>query len=82
MISRIAPEEIEGCFMNCVRAIKREHEREVADLQSDAIDGKTVRGHFKGGGADTSANEPPRGKREPMVRRGIKPDFANKKPAV
>jgi hypothetical protein len=23
-------------------------------------------------------HEPPRGKREPMVRRGIKPDFANK----
>jgi hypothetical protein len=33
-----------------VRAIKREYEREVADINSDAIDGKTVRGHFKAGG--------------------------------
>jgi hypothetical protein len=31
VISRIAPEEIEQCFMNWVRAIKREYEREVAD---------------------------------------------------
>jgi hypothetical protein len=36
--------------MNWVRAIKREYEREVADFKSDAIDGKTVRGHFKAGG--------------------------------
>ncbi|MDR2136497.1 MAG: ISAs1 family transposase [Treponema sp.] len=50
MISRIAPEEIEQCFINWVRAIKREYEREVADVKSEAIDGKTVRGHFKAGG--------------------------------
>jgi predicted transposase YbfD/YdcC len=44
VISRILPEEIEQCFMNEVRAIKKEYERE-----SIAIDGKTVRGHFKTG---------------------------------
>jgi predicted transposase YbfD/YdcC len=41
---RIVPEEIEACFMNWVRAIKKEYEREII-----AIDGKTVRGHFKAG---------------------------------
>jgi hypothetical protein len=46
-MSRIKPEEIECCFMNWVRAVKKEYEREII-----AIDGKTVRGpfHFKGGG--------------------------------
>jgi hypothetical protein len=34
VISRIAPEEIERCFMNWVRAIRREYEREVADVKS------------------------------------------------
>jgi predicted transposase YbfD/YdcC len=42
---RIKPEEIENCFMNWVRAVKREYGREII-----AIDGKTVRGHFKSGG--------------------------------
>ncbi|MDR3356923.1 MAG: transposase family protein [Spirochaetaceae bacterium] len=50
VISRIAPEESGGCFMNWLRAIKREYGREAADVKSGAIDGKTVRGHFKGGG--------------------------------
>jgi hypothetical protein len=40
VISRIAPDEIERCFMNWVRAVKRESEREAADVKSDAIDGK------------------------------------------
>jgi hypothetical protein len=31
VISRIAPEETGGCFMNWVRAIEREYEREAAD---------------------------------------------------
>jgi hypothetical protein len=46
---RIAPEEIERCFMNRIRAIKQEYAGEIADLTSDAIDGKTARGRFKGG---------------------------------
>jgi predicted transposase YbfD/YdcC len=41
---RIAPEEIEECFMDWVRAIRRDYEREII-----AIDGKTVRGHFRSG---------------------------------
>jgi predicted transposase YbfD/YdcC len=41
---RIRPEEIEDCFMNWVRAIKKDYEREII-----AIDGKTVRGYFKAG---------------------------------
>ncbi|MDR0399748.1 MAG: ISAs1 family transposase, partial [Treponema sp.] len=45
VMGRIKPEEIEQCFMNWVRAVKKEYEREII-----AIDGKTVRGHFKGGG--------------------------------
>jgi hypothetical protein len=45
VMSRIKPEEIERCFMNWVRAVKKEYEREII-----AIDGKTVRGRFKGGG--------------------------------
>jgi hypothetical protein len=44
VLIRIRPEEIEACFMNWVRAIKKEYEREII-----AIDGKTVRGHFKAG---------------------------------
>ena len=44
VITRIAPEEIGACFMRWVRAIKQDYEREII-----AIDGKTVRGHFKGG---------------------------------
>jgi hypothetical protein len=44
-MGRIIPEEIERCFMNRVRAVKKDYEREII-----AIDGKTVRGHFKGGG--------------------------------
>jgi predicted transposase YbfD/YdcC len=42
---RIKPEEIENCFMDWVRAVKQEYGREII-----AIDGKTVRGHFKTGG--------------------------------
>jgi hypothetical protein len=42
VMGRIKPEEIEQCFMNWVRAIKKEYKREIT-----AIDGKTVRGHFK-----------------------------------
>jgi hypothetical protein len=45
VMSRIKPEEIERCFMNWARAVRKEYEREII-----AIDGKTVRGHFKGGG--------------------------------
>jgi hypothetical protein len=41
---RIQPSEIEACFMNWVRAIKKDYGQEVI-----AIDGKTVRGHFKSG---------------------------------
>jgi hypothetical protein len=44
-MNRIKPEEIECCFMNWVQAVKKDYEREII-----AIDGKTVRGHFKGGG--------------------------------
>jgi predicted transposase YbfD/YdcC len=44
VMTRIATEEIEACFMKWVRAIKRDYEREII-----AIDGKTVRGHFKAG---------------------------------
>jgi hypothetical protein len=44
-MGRIKPEEIERCFMNWVRAVKKDYEREII-----AIDGKTVKGHFKGGG--------------------------------
>jgi predicted transposase YbfD/YdcC len=43
VMGRIIPEEIERCFMNRVRAMKKDYEREII-----AIDGKTVRGHFKG----------------------------------
>lgn len=45
VMTRLDPSEIEACFMNWVRAIKREYKREII-----AIDGKTVRGHFKSGG--------------------------------
>ena len=44
VIIRIQPKEIEACFMNWVRTIKKAYEREII-----AIDGKTVRGHFKAG---------------------------------
>jgi predicted transposase YbfD/YdcC len=39
---RLRPEEVEHCFMNRVRAIRKDYEREII-----AIDGKTVRGYFK-----------------------------------
>jgi hypothetical protein len=45
VMSRIKPEEIERCFMNRVRTVKKEYEREII-----ATGGKTVRGHFKTGG--------------------------------
>jgi predicted transposase YbfD/YdcC len=45
VMTRLDPEEIERCFMNWVRAIKQDYQREII-----AIDGKTVRGHFKSGG--------------------------------
>jgi hypothetical protein len=35
-----------ACFMAWVRAVKRGIGREAADLQPDAIDGKTARGSF------------------------------------
>jgi predicted transposase YbfD/YdcC len=44
VMCRIKSEEIEGCFMNWVRSIRKVYEREII-----AIDGKTVRGHFKTG---------------------------------
>jgi uncharacterized short protein YbdD (DUF466 family) len=31
VMRRIAPEEIAGCFMNWIRAIKQEYEGEIAD---------------------------------------------------
>jgi hypothetical protein len=45
VMNRIRPEETERCFMNWVRAVRKDHEREII-----AKDGKTVRGHFKTGG--------------------------------
>jgi hypothetical protein len=45
VMGRIKPEEIERCFMNKVGAVRKEYEREII-----ATGGKTVRGHFKGGG--------------------------------
>ncbi|MDR2738946.1 MAG: ISAs1 family transposase, partial [Treponema sp.] len=44
--TRLKSEAAVACFMAWVRAIKRDIGREVADLQSDAIDGKTARGSF------------------------------------
>jgi hypothetical protein len=44
VMTRLDSGEIEEGFMNWVRAIKREYTREII-----AIDGKTVRGHFKSG---------------------------------
>jgi predicted transposase YbfD/YdcC len=41
VFSRLNPAEIEKCFMNWVRDIKKDYERELI-----AIDGKTVRGSF------------------------------------
>ena len=41
---RIKSEEIESCFMNWVRSIRKVYEREII-----ARDGKTVRRHFKTG---------------------------------
>jgi hypothetical protein len=41
---QIRLEEVEACFMNWVRAVKKAYEREII-----VIDGKTVRGHFKAG---------------------------------
>jgi predicted transposase YbfD/YdcC len=46
VFTRLKSEAVASCFMAWVRAIKRDIDREVADLQSDAIDGKTVRGSF------------------------------------
>jgi hypothetical protein len=43
-MSRIKPEEIERCFMNRARAVRKEYEREII-----ATGGKTERGHVKGG---------------------------------
>jgi hypothetical protein len=45
VMGRIKLEEIEQCFMNWVRAVRKDYEREII-----AIDGKTVRGRFKGRG--------------------------------
>jgi hypothetical protein len=45
VMSRIKPEEIERCFMNRARAVKKEYGREII-----ATGGKTVRGRFKTGG--------------------------------
>ncbi len=39
----IKPEEVERCFMNWVRAVKKNVDREII-----AMDGKTVRGSFNG----------------------------------
>jgi predicted transposase YbfD/YdcC len=44
VMNRLNPAEAERCFMDWVRAIRKTYEREVI-----AIDGKTVRGHFKAG---------------------------------
>ncbi|MDR2738416.1 MAG: ISAs1 family transposase [Treponema sp.] len=46
VFTRLKGDAVASCFMAWVRAIKRDIDREVADLQSDAIDGKTVRGSF------------------------------------
>jgi hypothetical protein len=43
-MGRIKPEEIERCFMNWVRTVKKDNEREII-----ATGGKTVQGRFKGG---------------------------------
>jgi hypothetical protein len=45
VMNRIRLEEIEGCFINWVRAVRKDYEREII-----ATGGKTVRGRFKGGG--------------------------------
>jgi predicted transposase YbfD/YdcC len=41
VMSRLKPEQVEACFMDWVRAIKQDVDREII-----AIDGKTVRGSF------------------------------------
>jgi hypothetical protein len=46
VFTRLKPEAVSSCFMEWVRAIKRDLMREVADYKSGAIDGKTVRGSF------------------------------------
>jgi hypothetical protein len=46
VFNRLNPRNIEQCFMAWVRAIKQDRNREVADLTSDAIDGKTLRRSF------------------------------------
>jgi hypothetical protein len=45
VMTRLDSAEIETCFMNGVRAIKQDYQREIR-----AIDGKRVRGPFKTGG--------------------------------
>jgi hypothetical protein len=44
VMNRLNPAEVERCFTDWVRAIRKTYEREVV-----AVDGKTVRGHFKAG---------------------------------
>jgi hypothetical protein len=44
VMNRLNPAEAERCFMEWVQAIRKAYEREAA-----AVDGKTVRGHFKAG---------------------------------
>ncbi|MDR0723053.1 MAG: transposase family protein [Treponema sp.] len=44
VLTRLKSESIASCFMAWVRAIQRDIHQEVADLTSDAIDGKTLRG--------------------------------------
>jgi hypothetical protein len=46
VFSRLKPQAVEECFMNWVRAIKKDYKQEVVDCKSDAIGGKTVKGSF------------------------------------
>jgi hypothetical protein len=43
VMGRIKPEEVERCFMNRMRAVRKDYERKII-----AIDGKTARGTFQG----------------------------------
>jgi hypothetical protein len=45
VMGRIKPEEVERCFMNWVRTVKKDYGREII-----AINWKTLQGRFKGGG--------------------------------